>query len=291
MEVFLYILLSQRSPARQQHKILVTPEANNTKDPSVFDSSAIFQQPYEPFGYDQNVVGSPEMADMPMTHHATLADDGTIPAASMHHDSDSLRTDSRMDRGRSSSDENSHLTPAQSRRKEQNRAAQRAFRERKEKHVKELEAKLSVFESSATTLASDNQRLKLALQRAMTENEILRSTTGAIRSNGPPLKRLKRPVRSSSSQPDENRDDAESPYADDSEKDGNEKAKMLTTARVWDYLVEHPLVRSGRIDITDAVDRLKRMARPGNRGGPVFSEKEVRRAIENSRRGGGDALI
>jgi AP-1-like transcription factor len=54
---------------------------------------------------------------------------------------------------------------------------QRAFRERKERHVRDLEAKLSALESSATSLATDNERLKLALQRATTENEILRATS------------------------------------------------------------------------------------------------------------------
>lgn len=56
---------------------------------------------------------------------------------------------------------------------------QRAFRERKERHVRELEAKLSALESSATSLATDNERLKLALQRATTENEILRATNSS----------------------------------------------------------------------------------------------------------------
>ena len=44
--------------------------------------------------------------------------------------------------------------------------------------MKDLEAKLSALESSTHSLQSDNERLKLALQRARTENEILRATTG-----------------------------------------------------------------------------------------------------------------
>lgn len=108
-----------------------------------------------------------------------------------------LNTDSdAQGRTRSSSEEKETLTPAQSRRKAQNRAAydfpfkyfglflitgnrQRAFRERKERHVRDLEAKLSALENSATSLATDNERLKLALQRATTENEILRATTSS----------------------------------------------------------------------------------------------------------------
>ncbi|KAF2229530.1 hypothetical protein EV356DRAFT_537168 [Viridothelium virens] len=80
-------------------------------------------------------------------------------------------------RGSSEEKELANLTPAQSRRKAQNRAAQRAFRERKERHVRDLEAKLTALESQSHSLQSDNERLKLALQRAETENEILRATS------------------------------------------------------------------------------------------------------------------
>lgn len=58
--------------------------------------------------------------------------------------------------------------------------SQRAFRERKERHVRDLEAKLSALESSATSLATDNERLKLALQQATTENEILRASGSSV---------------------------------------------------------------------------------------------------------------
>ena len=57
------------------------------------------------------------------------------------------------------------------------RDRQRAFRERKERHVRDLEAKLTALESQSHSLQSDNERLKLALQRAETENEILRATS------------------------------------------------------------------------------------------------------------------
>jgi hypothetical protein len=90
-------------------------------------------------------------------------------------------------------------TPAQSRRKAQNRAAyvmphlsksclllsvanlcrsQRAFRERKEKHVHNLEAKLSTLESSIHLLQSENERLNLAMQNLSNENETLRAGAG-----------------------------------------------------------------------------------------------------------------
>ncbi|KAM7210072.1 hypothetical protein V8F06_014548, partial [Rhypophila decipiens] len=68
---------------------------------------------------------------------------------------------------------------AQSRRKAQNRKAQRAFRERKERHIKDLETRLM-------ETASENERLKRDLQKMSTENEILRATS-VPGSNGSPM--------------------------------------------------------------------------------------------------------
>jgi hypothetical protein len=65
---------------------------------------------------------------------------------------------------------------------------------------------------------------------------------------------------------------------------------LLSNNALWDYIVEHPLVRAGHVDIADACDRLRRLAKPGMQG-PVFFEAQVKEAIEQSRRGGGDALI
>uniref|UniRef100_A0A8H7NJR0 BZIP domain-containing protein n=1 Tax=Bionectria ochroleuca TaxID=29856 RepID=A0A8H7NJR0_BIOOC len=78
--------------------------------------------------------------------------------------------------GRAGSEEE-NMTPAQSKRKAQNRAAQRAFRERKEKHVKDLEAKLADLEAAQQQASAENERLKRDLQKVSTENEILKATT------------------------------------------------------------------------------------------------------------------
>ncbi|KAG9632936.1 hypothetical protein KCV03_g10349, partial [Aureobasidium melanogenum] len=69
------------------------------------------------------------------------------------------------------------LTPAQRRRKTQNRAAQRAFRDRKRQQVQELEAQLSALELRTNSLESDNERLKHELLLEREENEALRSIT------------------------------------------------------------------------------------------------------------------
>ncbi|KAL7412330.1 hypothetical protein BDY24DRAFT_416127 [Mrakia frigida] len=61
-------------------------------------------------------------------------------------------------------------------RKEQNRAAQRAFRERKEKHVKELESHNAALTATVGGLSSENLSLKDLLARLQKENVQLKRT-------------------------------------------------------------------------------------------------------------------
>ncbi|KAK7688103.1 hypothetical protein QCA50_008473 [Cerrena zonata] len=59
-------------------------------------------------------------------------------------------------------------------RKEQNRAAQRAFRERKEKHVKDLEDKVADLEAKNQAAESENENLRDLLSRLQSENMALK---------------------------------------------------------------------------------------------------------------------
>ncbi|KAH9949446.1 hypothetical protein B0H21DRAFT_688374 [Amylocystis lapponica] len=59
-------------------------------------------------------------------------------------------------------------------RKEQNRAAQRAFRERKEKHVKDLEDKVAALEAKNHVTESENENLRDLLSRLQNENMVLK---------------------------------------------------------------------------------------------------------------------
>ncbi|KAJ7451141.1 hypothetical protein FB451DRAFT_1342833 [Mycena latifolia] len=62
-------------------------------------------------------------------------------------------------------------------RKEQNRAAQRAFRERKEKHVKDLEDKVAALEAKNDQANSENENLRDLLSRLQNENVMLKEST------------------------------------------------------------------------------------------------------------------
>jgi AP-1-like factor len=78
---------------------------------------------------------------------------------------------------RKSGGSGSHSNKDESRllkRKEQNRAAQRAFRERKEKHVKDLEDKVAALEAKNEQAISENENLRDLLTRLQTENVMLK---------------------------------------------------------------------------------------------------------------------
>ncbi|KAI0089870.1 hypothetical protein BDY19DRAFT_89397 [Irpex rosettiformis] len=62
-------------------------------------------------------------------------------------------------------------------RKEQNRAAQRAFRERKEKHVKDLEDKVAALEAKNQLANSENDNLRDLLSRLQSENMALKQAS------------------------------------------------------------------------------------------------------------------
>ncbi|RPD59423.1 hypothetical protein L227DRAFT_160821 [Lentinus tigrinus ALCF2SS1-6] len=59
-------------------------------------------------------------------------------------------------------------------RKEQNRAAQRAFRERKEKHVRDLEDKVAQLEAKNQLSEQENENLRDLLSRLQNENMMLK---------------------------------------------------------------------------------------------------------------------
>lgn len=86
----------------------------------------------------------------------------------------SLTTKSEMAVDDSNSNEEDDIMV---KRKAQNRAAQRAFRERKEQRVRELEEKLSMSEKEKLRLASENERLKKENTVITTENQVLMATT------------------------------------------------------------------------------------------------------------------
>jgi len=189
--------------------------------------------------------------------------------------------------GSNSNDED--MTPAQSRRKAQNRAAQRAFRERKERHVKDLEAKLATIEKNSANVAAENERLKRDLQKVATENEILRATSTMpkepeVQSAGP-MRYSPTDFYTEVLHGHENK--IPSHRITTSEETGE---KLFAAGATWDYIIGHPLYQKGMVDVGDVSERLKGVARCDGQG-PVFEERDIVEAIQKSVASGNDSLL
>lgn len=175
--------------------------------------------------------------------------------------------------------------------------------------MRDLEAKLNLLTTTTSSLQSDNERLKLMLQRAQTENEILRATASSSpTANHPPsfvddpsLLPASRPIKPSTAQnsnpPFDSTRLANGLLSTETStlmnKHGTSKAKdghLLSASATWDLLQSHPLYLSGAVDIGEVCERLKKMARCDGMG-PMFDEEEVRKVIEEVGRSGGDELI
>lgn len=65
---------------------------------------------------------------------------------------------------------------------------------------------------------------------------------------------------------------------------------LLPASSTWDLIQSHDLVRQGLVDIADVCERLRGSARCDG-SGPAFAEREVRQAIEDSRRACGQLLV
>ncbi|KAI9163341.1 Fluconazole resistance protein 3 [Paramyrothecium foliicola] len=213
------------------------------------------------------------------------------------------------------SEDDDSMTPAQSRRKAQNRAAyaygvchaavklvantvsfmfsQRAFRERKEKHVKDLETKLASLEAAQQHASKENERLKRDLQKMSTENEILRATSavgGNSNHHSPepistgPLKYSPTDFYSNVLQHHPNKLPSHRIVTSENGE------RLLAAGAAWDFIIAHDLFKRGLVDVGNVSDILKTCARCDGQG-PVFSERAIMTAIEQSVASGTDDLL
>lgn len=147
------------------------------------------------------------------------------------------------------------------------------------------------------------------LQRAQTENEILRATASSSPTShhppsfvddpsllqhqshphSPPSKALlfdsKKLANGLLSSTDTS-SPARSPKSGATEGQQN----LLSASATWDLLQGHPLYLSGAVDIGEVCERLKKMAKCEGMG-PMFEEDEVRKVIEEVGTSGADELI
>ncbi|KAI0971988.1 hypothetical protein F4678DRAFT_460818 [Xylaria arbuscula] len=256
-----------------------------------------FEQ-YPQFNHNQTFPGPPGPPTPPnislngQNHTGT---NGTHQAKGGHTDILPLtKQDPDLNRQTGSNSEEDDLSPAQSRRKAQNRAAQRAFRERKERHVKDLEAKLASLEAAQNQTASENEKLRREMQKISTENEVLRATSSVHAQHNGSMS----PVAGITTGPMQyNPTDF---YSDLLQNHANKTPshrivesggeRLLAAGATWDYIINHDLFKKGLVDVADVSERLKCQAKCDGQG-PVFEERCVLKAIMDSVASGSDELL
>lgn len=171
--------------------------------------------------------------------------------------------------------------------------SQRAFRERKERHVKDLESKLANLETAQKEAATENERLRRDLQRMSTENEILRATSAMNQNNGShspeplttgPMTYTPTDFYTNVLQGHNNKFPSHRIVTSD---DGH---RLLAAGAAWDFILAHPLYKRGLVDVSQVAERMKRLAKCDGQG-PVFSEGDIIHAIEQSVASGSDDLL
>ncbi|OJJ39028.1 hypothetical protein ASPWEDRAFT_735754 [Aspergillus wentii DTO 134E9] len=274
-----------------------TPDQNQT--PHATDD---LQDPFSSLSFGLNpgasFVPPPHSPPESFSKHSVSSNDAanhpTDPASADGGD------DQLMDQGgRSDSEEKDGSVPAQSKRKAQNRAAQRAFRERKERHVKELEQKVDQLEQSSTRLQADNERLKQQLAKFSTENEILRATSHNNNNNATGNSNHRSDPEPTTTGPMEySPTDFYSTLIPDGEPNARHRItvcqktgeRLFDAGATWDLIQGHELFKRGLVDIADVSERLKSIAQCDGQG-PAFREGAIRSAIEESAANGNDELI
>lgn len=181
---------------------------------------------------------------------------------------------------------------------------QRAFRERKERHVKDLEHKLTSLQQTSSSLSGEVERLKRELAKTKTENDILKATNGGASSSTA--------VTKTSSYPEEpvtgpmsfaptdlytSVHDPASGKVTTARRSPNHRVatsengeKLLNAGATWDLIQASDMFKRGLVDVGDVCERLKHMAKCDGQG-PVFEESDVKGAIEESVAVGTDELI
>ncbi|KAI4238393.1 MAG: hypothetical protein L6R40_005756 [Gallowayella cf. fulva] len=178
--------------------------------------------------------------------------------------------------------------------------SQRAFRERKERHVKDLEGKLNTVTSQNNSLLAEIERLQRENEKFATQNEILRASTTPLNMNQPTFNGHPTsphsptgPMHFSSmshhvvSSPNQRVVPPSSHRIDISPTTGE---RLYGTGATWDFIQSHEMFRQGMVDIALVSQRLQPHAICEG-SGPAFPETAIIRAIEDSIGGAADELI
>lgn len=148
---------------------------------------------------------------------------------------------------------------------------------------------MATVEKNSANFAAENERLKRDLQKAATENEILRATSTIPKEsevqNAGPMRYSPTDFYTELLHDHENK--IPSHRITTSLETGE---KLFAAGATWDYIIGHPLYQKGMVDVGAVSDQLKGAARCDGQG-PVFEERDIVEAIKKSVASGNDSLL
>lgn len=165
------------------------------------------------------------------------------------------------------------------------------------------------MEASSKSVTAENARLSQALQRASTENEILKATSAVQAPLSPPAaselgvgpmefsptdfyRRVEEGSGHAVVQAEDGsmRDDAQIREIRHRVAKGEGGEKLLAAGATWDFILGSEEFRRGLVDVGRVSEVLKGRARCDGQG-PVFAETDILEAIRQSVAGGSDELL
>ncbi len=154
-----------------------------------------------------------------------------------------------------------------------------------------LKTTLARLEKDVACIINDNERLKLQLQKEITENEILKAVSVRSYRGGFELLSTPGPRRYS---PTNFYTDLLFAHENKTPSHrimaSNAGERLLAAGATWDYIIKHPLYAQGLVDVGDVSERLKKVAKCDGQG-PIFEEREIIDAIEKSVDARSDELL
>jgi AP-1-like transcription factor len=153
---------------------------------------------------------------------------------------------------------------------------------------------LATLEEAQKHTATENERLKRDLQKISTENEILRATSSVQNGANASLS----PDANTTGPMQYNPTDfytnvlSNHPNKTPSHRivTSDDGERLLAAGATWDFIISHEAYKRGMVDVGDVSERLKHQARCDGQG-PVFSERAILDAIEQSVASGSDELL
>ncbi|KAH7245073.1 hypothetical protein BKA59DRAFT_454144 [Fusarium tricinctum] len=187
-------------------------------------------------------------------------------------------------------DDEKHSARMLSRKRAQNRAAQVAFRQKREKYVRDLEERIAQVEVEQQKLSAANEQLEESLQRLHVENRILLLAQNA----GRDLSLLKsvsiNPVHDTNVLLPEvvvvRSDKTDSCLT----RTMNGSQRLITVSDAWEHIICHNLFTGGFLDLAGIIQELKHTVRHCGYSG-VVQEDEIIRIMDELRVTGNNYLL